>query len=1648
MEQAVIKTAEPSSGFVARERKNVAQDSPIYERSPAPGETRDRPLREGKTAGGAPASPAPPPAAQPLLKLQQTIGNQAVGRLLRPQIQFKRRTAGGDEAEHEADRAGEVISSGGVLDPALASALSLARLRNAPPAVQRAPADADDAPEPAASAKPLAAPLIVDDDVDEPGPGQMQRSEFLERLEKAVIATVTDGLAGTGRTPKDCPYLAHWFEWAENQSSTRIERGIRIYAPETHTVQRALDYIAPICERITHAIRVWLKTGEVTGVPKDAASSPAAPEEKTDPKAAVQTKALPDGACTADPAQIQAQLGAGQPLDGAVQTRMESAFGHQFSAVRVHIDGNAAGLAEQLNARAFTVAGDIAFAHGEFRPGTPAGDALLAHELAHVVQQGAGVSSAAPLRKGGSPSEALEKDADTAAAGAVASLWGRGMDIWSDLAANAMPRLRSGLSLQRCSGATIDPSLLPTPPDYDTVVKDLQTLYLKKERILAGQISSSQLDDVNSQIDAEIANLRLLGITLDEDQIYDRVMAGRNLRVIEASIERIPATQAYFGQRVQFILHTNYLPPEKNAKVEWRWQADKTDKFEYDFFSFPHGYQFELEETFWTLMPPPAIIKAKGMEVIAHIYLGDDKTPAATAKTGWISFSDTVPDALEIGASQEVAVPNGPVTFRIKNWAPDQFTTAIDWYVDGKLVQPNFYVYTHKFDTTGTKTVTAKVYRFERGQGRDHAWLAKEASTTIDVQDELSVGTSVLAETAKLGPLERLSGLEASIKSSMKEIAAHAALGGEREAYYAEVYEAQEKLLKSINEHVPDFKETKNLPDDPTTLAPGAYSAPIPTVVVYPARDGVQPVKAYLVVRGSGSNWTAFLIDITGSKVEKFPEATGDKPLAAMDAAFANWESDNPYHTGGTLVYTFNPTGWKRANHFSTYATGKRVWEYIDGILQVGGIVIGILLLAAPDPSGLTKLLGWAFLALSIAASVHSIYRNLKLGGGFLDKENLIEGLNIITALLGLGGGWMRSLGQVERNVRPLLFRIGNVAIITSAAADVGTLVYATDQALNQLRAVQGDPTLNDAQRWAEMTRIVSSLFMSAAMVVVSNKGLFKGGFSKGDFIKERIGEGAAKISQGTRLDLELELRKQGFDPKELRKLPDNELLNQHFKVQQRLAATSKLERIRMRLSGKALTEFDRMAAETGRPEDLSGILEDKPDPQAFLEAHANDREAAAKKAADEQKEAEKGKGAPATPPTAAKPTKHNEWIDQLRKIDPSSDVKLAPMKSVGTPVEGIAEVAPEAVIRINDAIDIHPDRLAEISPGDLKNLLTATRALKEKGGDFSKLDKADQKILNGLSATRSYRLRFEFQRQRSDQFLTELGIADRPIFENMTNADRNRIYDLLSNKPDLDPSKGIIGQVAPKGAPDLPRQAADYALSRKPSSAAEFVNHYEFYMKQFGAAAEARITAFDKSVADAISAWEAKNGAASKSQRDSIQTEVAKKAGVTGKVKDFYYGEQQKQMQASAATPGVVNDEGRKSVGAVYDELAKDIGGRVGGSKIEANLPRDQVVQKLRTLPDIQFGSESAAAYHTEKHFDEIPAAERAGTKYDAYINSARKTIRDPASKIIPVSTQEGGANSYKFERTMGDGTVMTAIVIVTSDGKVVLATYMGIKP
>jgi hypothetical protein len=94
---------------------------------------------------------------------------------------------------------------------------------------------------------------------------------------------------------------------------------------------------------------------------------------------------------------------------------MEKRFGHDFSQVRIHTDGRASESARSVSAKAYTVGEHVAFAAGRYAPGTPAGERLIAHELAHVRQQAGRSTRLMPKLEVGEAGSPLEREAEAAA---------------------------------------------------------------------------------------------------------------------------------------------------------------------------------------------------------------------------------------------------------------------------------------------------------------------------------------------------------------------------------------------------------------------------------------------------------------------------------------------------------------------------------------------------------------------------------------------------------------------------------------------------------------------------------------------------------------------------------------------------------------------------------------------------------------------------------------------------------------------------------------------------------------------------------------------------------------------------------------------------------------------------------------------------------------------------------------------------------------------------------------------------------------------------------------------------------------------------------------------------------------------------------
>jgi hypothetical protein len=315
----------------------------------------------------------------------------------------------------------------------------------------RSPVAADDV---GAAAAPVVT-WLVDDDVA-PGDGQLQRRVFLAALAEEIHASGDKALAPVGRTTEDCIYIRRLLAQVASMPAASIELLLRAHAaPDAAS---ASDYLRAVGVRIADGVAYWIATGRIPDDVPDEQTlvtvGASSGEGEGEPGLFFARAAAGDAAVAppiADPAALRAYLGAGAPIPPPVRQSLEDGFGQDLGGVRVH-DGAAAGrLADQLSAHAVTVGNDIAFAPGAYAPQSGFGQALLAHEVAHTLQQR---GAQGPIVGFGDASH--ERDADDAARDALARAHG-GKE-------RGRPGLVGGLRLQRCGkGGTSEKDAGPAP---------------------------------------------------------------------------------------------------------------------------------------------------------------------------------------------------------------------------------------------------------------------------------------------------------------------------------------------------------------------------------------------------------------------------------------------------------------------------------------------------------------------------------------------------------------------------------------------------------------------------------------------------------------------------------------------------------------------------------------------------------------------------------------------------------------------------------------------------------------------------------------------------------------------------------------------------------------------------------------------------------------------------------------------------------------------------------------------------------------------------------------------------------------------------------------------------------------------------------
>jgi uncharacterized protein DUF4157 len=297
----------------------------------------------------------------PILKLQRSIGNQAVQRLMRsPYGQAKLQiSTPGDKFEQEADRTAETVMRSPA-NEAPASALSISRTSDHSP--QRAPQDEQ------AVQRSSASPLT-----QHPEPGEefeQSRSPLGQHAQPNVEFKQSSSPLSQAHAHEEFDTLP--LHRKTDEASVQREKA----ESDSAQVQRKEDE------------SVARKADEAESVQKAEAPEPVQREPETGSVMPASGKgdapAVPEGFS----ADLDQTKGQGQPLSDDSRSFFENKFGTDFSDVRVHTGTEASQLNKSIQAKAFTRGNNIYFSDGAYDPSSSGGKSLLAHELTHVVQQG------------------------------------------------------------------------------------------------------------------------------------------------------------------------------------------------------------------------------------------------------------------------------------------------------------------------------------------------------------------------------------------------------------------------------------------------------------------------------------------------------------------------------------------------------------------------------------------------------------------------------------------------------------------------------------------------------------------------------------------------------------------------------------------------------------------------------------------------------------------------------------------------------------------------------------------------------------------------------------------------------------------------------------------------------------------------------------------------------------------------------------------------------------------------------------------------------------------------------------------------------------------------------------------------------------
>ncbi len=180
-----------------------------------------------------------------------------------------------------------------------------------------------------------------------------------------------DSIDGAFQTNDSNAFLASSITGARS-----IQAKLEVSSPED-PLEREADQVADRVMRMPEGGGATDDVGSPTG------------DDSTDEKIHTKPNGSSSNTAAASSSAIASARGGGDPMPAEARGFFESRMGRDFSDVRIHSGPDAAAAAKSIGAKAYTQGTDVVFGAGHYAPDSPTGRTLLAHELAHVAQQGA-----------------------------------------------------------------------------------------------------------------------------------------------------------------------------------------------------------------------------------------------------------------------------------------------------------------------------------------------------------------------------------------------------------------------------------------------------------------------------------------------------------------------------------------------------------------------------------------------------------------------------------------------------------------------------------------------------------------------------------------------------------------------------------------------------------------------------------------------------------------------------------------------------------------------------------------------------------------------------------------------------------------------------------------------------------------------------------------------------------------------------------------------------------------------------------------------------------------------------------------------------------------------------------------------------------